>query len=137
MGRVVRSSSSKASLVGLVLLAGCARSAPDLPATTTTPSPVAALPPDRLERCAKLDGEIATRRHEADEIDEVLQGKRHKEQVEGFLAVLLFSPLILAGDQHTAQKKALDDRQREIDERLAEEKVLQCPPHVMESSGSH
>lgn len=81
----------------------------------------------RAGECTKLNGDIATLRGEMNTIEQVITGKRHSDQVAGYLSGVLFPPMALAIDQQRAQKAALDDRQRQIDSALARQRGLRCP----------
>ena len=80
----------------------------------------------RLERCAALKTEIASLREEIKVAEEVVAGRRHQDQVQGYFAAVLFPPAMLLIDQQKAQKHALDDRQMQIDAKLAEQHNLSC-----------
>jgi len=108
-------------------LAGCARAAPDLPAAFASAPPSQMESAARLERCTALKTEIANLRGEIKVAEEVIAGRRHEDQVQGYFAAILFPPAMLLIDQQKAQKHALDDRQKEIDSKLAEQHALQCP----------
>ncbi len=129
MVKGARSSSTTrgAALILLFAVAGCARSAPDLPPETIAPAAQANDAPGRLQRCDALAKEIVATREEMAEIEDVLAGKRHGDQVKGYLADVLFPPALLVMDQHKEQKKALDERQAKVDADLAEERRLRCP----------
>lgn len=128
MVRAALSSSSKLTLcAAIAVLAGCARAAPDLPRTFTPAAPPQMESQARLERCAALKTEVAGLRGEIKVAEDVIAGRRHQDQVQGYFAAVLFPPAMLLIDQQTAQKKALDERQRQIDLRLAEQHSLQCP----------
>jgi hypothetical protein len=129
MAKAVQSSSTTncAALILLLALAGCARPAPDLPAAQDWAVPPAQDSPDRLARCTALAQEIVATRHEMTTIEDVLAGKRQEDQVTGYLFDVLFPPALLVMDQHSAQKKALDERQAKVDADLAEEHRLRCP----------
>jgi len=111
------------------LLAGCARDAPSLPPIDAAASVTVGTSsePDRLERCATLRREIIGLRSEMSTIEDVMKGHRTADQVGGYLSVLLFPPLLLVADQQAARKSALDERQAQVDHRLAEERALHCP----------
>jgi hypothetical protein len=81
----------------------------------------------RLQRCAVLKTEIADLRDQVKIVEEVIAGSRHEEQVGAYFAAVLFPPAALLIDQQTARKKALDERQKNIDLKLAERHALQCP----------
>jgi hypothetical protein len=108
-------------------LAGCARAAPDLPPVFGSAPPSQMESAARLQRCTALKTEIANLRGEIKTAEDVIAGKRHQDQVEGYFAAVLFPPAMLMIDQQKAQKRALDDRQKEIDLKLGEQHTLQCP----------
>ena len=110
----------------VMALAGCARSAPDLPATFASAPPPQMESSARLQRCTALKAEVANLRGVIKMAEEVIAGRRHEDQVQGYFAAVLFPPAMLLIDQQKAQKRALDDRQKEIDLKLAEQHALQC-----------
>src|SRR5690242_15482961 len=127
MARAVRSNSNRtAPALMMLFLAGCARAAPDLPATFASAPPPQMESAARVERCAALKTEIANLRGEIKVAEEVIAGRRHQDQVQGYFSAILFPPAMLLIDQQKAQKRALDDRQKEIDLKLADQHALQC-----------
>lgn len=117
------------TLGALLFLAACARPAPPLPAmdtvsTTRLPSLTEG---QRLSRCTRLADETATLRAEILEIEQVIQGRRTREQVTAYLAAVLYPPLLTSMGRKKAQMHALDERQREIDNRLVERQARHCP----------
>jgi hypothetical protein len=108
-------------------LAGCARAAPELPPTFASAPAPQMESEARLQRCAVLKTEIADLRDQVKIVEEVIAGSRHEEQVGAYFAAVLFPPAALLIDQQTARKKALDERQKNIDLKLAERHALQCP----------
>jgi hypothetical protein len=129
MARVVRSSSSRTAFALVFVLAGCAHDATPLPPESVAARVNAGVlsDPDRLARCEALHRQIATLRSEMTVIREAMSGHRAADQVGGYFAGLLFPPVLLVADQQTARKAALDQRQTQVDQRLAEEKALRCP----------
>ena len=127
MVRAVPSSSSKLGHLLLAIgLAGCARSAPDLPPNFgSAPSPQME-EGARVQRCTALKTEIGTLRDEIKVAEDVIAGRRHQDQVQGYFAAVLFPPAMLLIDQQKAQKNALDNRQAQIDAKLAEQHNLRC-----------
>lgn len=118
-----------AALLSALLLIACARPAPPVPAAdAASVSRFPALSDDqRLMRCATLAAEIATRRAEMREIEQVIEGRRTRDQVTAYLAAVLYPPLLGSMDRHKAQRRALDERQRDIDSRLVERQARHCP----------
>jgi hypothetical protein len=119
----------------LLALAGCAHDATPLPpvgaAQRVNVAPMSESA--RLARCEALRTEVATFRSEIATIREVMAGRRTEDQVGGYLAGLLFPPIVLVADQQTSRKAALDERQAKVDQRLAEEGALRCPSEFMAS----
>ncbi len=109
------------------LLAGCARSAPALPAVGSL-APTTMLQADIPARCDALRQRVTALRGEMKVIEDVSAGRRTSEQVGGYLASVLFPPLalVMLTDPGAARKRELDLRQGEIDEALAEQKALAC-----------
>lgn len=80
----------------------------------------------RVQRCTALTTEIGTLRDEIKVAEDVIAGRRHQDQVQGYFAAVLFPPAMLLIDQQKAQKNALDNRQAQIDAKLAEQHNLRC-----------
>lgn len=80
----------------------------------------------RVQRCTALKTEIGTLRDEIKVAEDVIAGRRHQDQVQGYFAAVLFPPAMLLIDQQKAQKNALDNRQAQIDAKLAEQHNLRC-----------
>lgn len=127
----MRSSLNRIALVGLLLLAGCARPAPPLPPVSMMPEAVPDLSAaERAERCETLVREISAIRDEMAVIKAAILGRRGREQVAAYLAAILFPPMLSQIDQQKARKQALDERQAAVDKRLAEQKALACPSMI-------
>ena len=80
----------------------------------------------RVQRCTVLKTEIGNLREEIRVAEDVIAGRRHEDQVQGYFAAVLFPPAMLLIDQQKAQKNALDNRQMQIDAKLAEQHKLRC-----------
>ena len=80
----------------------------------------------RVQRCTVLKTEIGNLREEIRVAEDVIAGRRHEDQVQGYFAAVLFPPAMLLIDQQKAQKNALDNRQMQIDAKLAEQHNLRC-----------
>ena len=80
----------------------------------------------RVQRCTVLKTEIGNLREEIKVAEDVIAGRRHEDQVQGYFAAVLFPPAMLLIDQQKAQKNALDSRQMQIDAKLAEQHNLRC-----------
>lgn len=113
----------------LLVLGGCAHDALPLPPVSAGAALNlgAMTDQERMARCAALNGQITTLRSEMGTIVDVMNGHRVADQVGGYLAGILFPPLVMMADQQTARKAALDERQVKVDRRLAEESALRCP----------
>ncbi|MGD0191005.1 MAG: hypothetical protein ABSD74_09715 [Rhizomicrobium sp.] len=114
----------------VLAVAACAREAPPLPAADTFNAPAiqpAMSEQDRLQRCSVLVIQVADLRREMATIEDVITGHRQKDQVEGYLADVLFPPALLAIDQEKTRKAELDERQKKIDDLLIEQHALHCP----------
>ncbi|MGI9168787.1 MAG: hypothetical protein ACR2FH_01235 [Caulobacteraceae bacterium] len=124
----MRLSSSRA-FIALIALGGCAHDAAPLPpvgaGAALNVGPLT--DKEQAARCVALSGQITTLRAEMATIVEVMNGHRDADQAGGYLAAILFPPLLVLADQQTARKAAFDQRQGEIDRRLAEESALRCP----------
>ncbi len=125
----MRSGSTSLILLSAVLLCSCARGAPRLPAADAASrahfKPLSES--EREHRCAVIAEETDTLRGEMLQIEQVLRGRRKREQVAVYLAAVLYPPLLSSMDRHKAQKRALDERQSKIDARLVERKARRCP----------
>jgi len=127
MAKAVPSSLNRLGHLLLAIgLAGCARSAPDLPPTFTSAPPPQMEDGARVQRCTVLKTEIGNLREEIRVAEDVIAGRRHEDQVQGYFAAVLFPPAMLLIDQQKAQKNALDNRQMQIDAKLAEQHNLRC-----------
>lgn len=61
------------------------------------------------------------------EIEEVMAGRRPRDQITAYLASVLYPPLLASIDQQRARKKALDARQTAIDAAIVEQRRRSCP----------
>lgn len=70
---------------------------------------------ERAMSCADVKESIATSQQRTREVESVIQGNRHDNQVIGYVATLTIPPLALAANHNSDEKKQLDRLQSERD----------------------
>lgn len=115
------------------LLAGCARSAPNLPADyqgdraaldramTKVPANVLAL------NCGQINQEIERLAENDSALDRQIQSNRGQNQVAGYIAGVFFLPAILAVDSDSGTKNLLDQNQLYRDNLVVAFRGKKCP----------
>lgn len=125
----MRSALTKLAPAIVLLLSACARPAPPLPpvnaGATIEITPLTEQ--ERINRCNQLGDESRNARRDMLEIEQVIQGRRGRDQLSAYLAALLYPPLLSTIDQQKTRKRALDKRQAEIDRNMIELKARSCP----------
>lgn len=112
------------------LIAGCARSAPPLPADTGSVDGVRlkledfALADQKLS-CPGIDQHLLAKTREAKANNAVIKSERVRNQVVGFFAMYAIVPAF-ATENNDAQKAALEKIQRRWDELIALRRLKNC-----------
>ncbi len=115
-----------------MLLAACARSAPDLPPDYGSVNASAKLSADQFERadldksCVTIVSEQAALTDEAGKLTGVIKGNRKRNQVAGYLGGLFLFPLV-AAKENPGEKRRLDAIQERWDTLIALQRFRDCP----------
>ena len=94
----------------LLLLFGCARSAPDLPASRVNKSDAEIInslninESDLSKACIELDTELAKVNEAIEDNELVIKGDRKKNQIVGYLGALFIFPAIAAENNDEAKE---------------------------------
>lgn len=119
-------------IAGAVLLAACARSAPDLPPDYGSVSAQAKLSADQFTSedlrlsCNAIQAERAAITDEAGKLTGVIKGNRKRNQVAGYLGGLFLFPLV-AAKENPDEKRRLDALQERWDTLIALQRFKTCP----------
>jgi|GEM_PF-4182917 len=114
----------------LCTLAGCVRSAPDLPAIAAAPVTKASIAEkERLAKCGALADALNGNKAEAVGLDSEIKSNRGQNQTLGYLAAAAWplTPLLLATEGDYKEKDRLDALQAERDRIYAEQRQYRCP----------
>lgn len=128
--------SSKLSVAIMTLmLAGCARAAPDLPKSMHSNDDAKQNAIEQLgatERkmsCEEIDLELAAIRGETEEIEKTVQERRGDNQAAVYFGGFFF-PAYLAADDNAEEMKALDENQKRKDRFIALKSAKRCPSNL-------
>lgn len=119
-------------LVLALVLAACARSAPELPADRSSVN--AAQPLFRSEfkaadlalACDAIANEQREIRSKADAYNRAIDRNRGQNQAMGYIGAVLFLPAVLATEHNEAEKAELDRLQNRHDELIALRRINNC-----------
>lgn len=123
---------TKLLLAALVVLAGCARPAPDLPPDRSGDAglPAALLSDFDAEEVAATCGDIRDRRRwiksQSAEIEREILKTRGDEQAAGYVFGALFPPAVLIIDQKREAKAELDSNQAALDRLILLKRLKGC-----------
>lgn len=112
-----------ASVLALVL-AACARSAPDLP-PQSDPSAIRLSAGEAAMSCTDIASAIDARRAERETLTAEIHGNRQRNQAAGYLGALFIVPLV-AAKNNTDEKTRLDEIQTELDRLYAVNRARRC-----------
>ena len=125
--------SNKLVVTGLVLLlAACARSAPDMPKTILQGD---GTPKNAIEQfdsnekklsCKEIDTKLADIREQTSKIEQTIQSRRGDNQAAVYFGAF-FPPAYLAANDNDEEMEALDEHQKSKDLYIALKSAKRCP----------
>lgn len=101
------------AILVILLLAGCARSAPSLPSSNASAANLSA--DEKAMTCELANERLGTNKLAAQKLEQEIASNRQSNQTAGYLAGALFPPLALATESNSAEKIDLDRLQLERD----------------------
>lgn len=121
-------------LISAFILVGCARSAPVLPPDTSSDDPTAlskamlSVPPSiKAMSCTEINSEFENLAKNDQVLEEQIHSNRHKNQTAGYIAGVIFPPLLLAVDNDDSAKGLLDKNQYYRDQLIITFRAKKCP----------
>ncbi len=118
--------------LAVLVVAGCARPAPELPQDYGSVDANAILLAEDFSRadlglsCDGIDREMSALSAEMRTLDSKIRGKHGSNEAAGYIAGVLFPPAILATDSGEGEKQALDAHQARRDEFVALKRLKSC-----------
>jgi hypothetical protein len=108
-------------------VAGCARSAPALPVSYQGAAPdVQLTEAERAMTCMEIDNKLAAGEQKTKDLEGIIQGNRHDNQVIGYVAAITVPPLALLADGNSKEKEQLDKLQTERDRLYTVRRAKSC-----------
>ncbi len=121
-------------VVGVLAVSACARSAPALPDKSYNDDPVAlakaleSVPMSIKEMtCAEINSDIGNLAKHDSNLERQIESNRGKNQTAGYIAGVLFPPLILATEHDNGAKALLDENQLRRDHLIITYRGKKCP----------
>lgn len=121
-------------LFAAFIVVGCARSAPVLPPDTSGGDP-AAISKTMLSvplfikamSCTEINSEFENLAKNDQALEKQIHSNRHKNQTAGYIAGVIFPPMLLAVDNDDSSKNLLDQNQFRRDQLIITFRAKNCP----------